>query len=140
MPPISPYGLIQESLWPDRWLILVACMMLNCTRRSQVERIWPTFISRCGTPKALLALDRAELVEIVRSLGLGARRAENLLAMTEAYVRSGWMHPMELPGIGQYAARAWDIFVLGELGDEPPKDHALVQYWRWALNNRTNAQ
>ena len=30
-PPVSPYGLIQESLWRVPWKLLVACMLLNRT-------------------------------------------------------------------------------------------------------------
>ena len=30
-PPVSPYGLIQESLWREPWKLLVACMLLNKT-------------------------------------------------------------------------------------------------------------
>jgi methyl-CpG-binding domain protein 4 len=131
LPSLSPYGLIQEALWPNEWLILVSCMMLNCTSRKQVVKVWPEFVSRFPTPQALLASDHETISTIVKSLGFGDRRAKNLVRMTEAYLCTNWEHARELPGIGEYGSRSWEIFVKGELGSEPPKDHALVIYWYW---------
>lgn len=135
MPPASPFGLIQESLWPNEWLILISCMMLNCTRRSQVERAWSSFVELAGTPEKLLACDHDALVAVVTVLGFGQRRAKIMRAMTEVYVRRDWSHARELPGVGEYASRAWEIFVLEKLGDVPPKDGALFRYWCWARSN-----
>jgi len=36
VPPVSPYGLIQEKLYKDPWKLLVACMLLNKTSGQQV--------------------------------------------------------------------------------------------------------
>lgn len=36
VPPVSPYGLIQEQLYQDSWKVLVACMLLNKTGGRQV--------------------------------------------------------------------------------------------------------
>lgn len=132
VPPFSPYGLIQEALWPSEWLVLVSCVMLNCTRRKQVEGVLPGFIERWPTAADLASADRTFVEEAIRPLGLASRRAGNLIALAGAYVSGSWKHARELPGIGEYASRAWEIFCLGELGDELPKDHALVQYFNWA--------
>lgn len=135
MPPLSPFGLIQETLWPNEWLILISCMMLNCTRRLQVERIWNDFIELAGTPEKLLSCDHDALVGVIKPLGFGVRRAKSIRVMTEAYVRREWKHVRELPGVGEYASRAWEIFVLEELGNAPPSDGSLVKYWNWARSN-----
>lgn len=37
VPPVSPYGLIQEHLYQDPWKVLVACMLLNQTSGRQVR-------------------------------------------------------------------------------------------------------
>lgn len=133
VPLVSPYGLIQESLWPNEWLILVSCMMLNQTQRKQVERVLPEFIRRWPTPATFLSAQREDVVDLLRPLGFYNRRTDNLFKMTERYVAAPWQHVRELPGIGEYAARAWEIFVLGELGEDPPKDHALVKYHAYAM-------
>lgn len=110
--------------------------MLNCTRRVQVERCWPVFIALAPTPQALLSVDPTLVAESIACLGFKNRRTKSLYRMTEAYLCANWDHVRELPGIEEYAARAWEIFVKCNLGVEPPKDGALVRYWLWAMHNR----
>jgi methyl-CpG-binding domain protein 4 len=131
LPPVSPYGLIQEQLWPNEWKILIVCMMLNQTRRGQVERVLPDFFDRWPNPQALLQATSGDVCEVIRSLGFAVKRTDNLFMMTRHYLSGPWQHARELPGIGEYGARSWEIFCQGIIGDTPPKDHALVQWWNW---------
>lgn len=135
IPPRSPYSLIQEDLWSSapesEWLILVTCMMLNCTSRKQVERVLPEFRRRWPTPEAFINVDHAEVVGVIRSLGFADRRATNLQKMTACYPACDWTHAGSLPGVGPYAAAAWEIFCAGAVPIECPKDGALSRYWRW---------
>lgn len=131
IPPRTPFCLIQEDYWPDAWRILVACMALNCTARRQVERVLPLFFQRWPTPRALLDAEVEDVKCVLRPLGFVNRRTAAIRKMTETYVAGGWNHASELPGIGQYASRSWEIFCKGILGDDPPNDHALVKAWRW---------
>lgn len=131
LPQLSPFGLIQETCFPDEWLVLVSCMMLNQTSRKQVEKVFPGFVKRWPKPINLLHSPRSEIVEACKTLGFANRRTDNLFKMSEKFVASPWQHARELPGVGPYAARAWEIFCLGIVGDEPPKDHALIKYWIW---------
>lgn len=135
IPPRSPYGLIQEDLWPDEWKILVTCMMLNCTTRKQVEKVYRTFFSAWPNPQTLLNCDEGTLINVIRPLGFANRRAKNLLRMTHDYLYSDWQHASELYGIGEYAARAWEMFCQDKVGNEPPRDHALVKYYYWRKEN-----
>jgi len=137
-PPRSPYSLIQEDLFPDEWAILVACVMLNCTQRRQVERVLPTFLSLWPTARALSDADVADVSALVTPLGFGNRRAVTLIGLSRDYLRPGWVDSRDLLGVGQYAGRAHDIFCRGIIGDEPPRDHALVRYWEW-LGKKTRA-
>ena len=131
LPPISPFGLIQETLWPNEWKILVACMMLNCTTRKQVDKILPRFFSLWPDPKSFLSARKEDVSSLCRPLGFANRRTDNLLKMTRMYLESEWKHASELHGVGQYGSRSWEIFCQGILGDDPPVDHALVQYWKY---------
>jgi methyl-CpG-binding domain protein 4 len=133
IPPASPYCLIQEHLWPDRWKILVSCMMLNCTSRKQVDSVLPTFLKRWPSPEAFLDADMLDVTKLIKSLGLAQRRTNNLFAMTKAFIKHDWKDPRKLPGIGEYAARAYEIFCLGVFGTEKPKDGALGRYWDWCV-------
>lgn len=131
IPPRSGYGLIQEDLWPDEWKILVSCMMLNCTSRKQVEKILPEFFSKWPDAKSLICADFEEIEKTISPLGFKNRRTKKLLEMSCAYVQKSWNDPRDLPGIGEYASRAWEIFCNNTLGNVPPNDGALKLYWNW---------
>jgi len=130
-PPRSPFSLIQEDLWPDDWKILISCMLLNCTTRKQVEKVLPQLFFQWPTAKDMVAADPAALSIVISSLGFQNRRAASLIKMSKAYHNGLWSHAKELPGIGDYAAAAWEMFCRGSLPAAPPNDHALVAYYNW---------
>lgn len=131
IPPVSPYGLIQESLWPNEWRCLVTCMLLNCTSRKQVEKIVDTFFEKWPNPNSFLDANEQEVFNLISPLGFKNKRTQNLFKMTKMYSMGDWKHVSELPGIGDYASRAWEIFFLNKLGNHPPIDGALMVYWHW---------
>lgn len=131
IPPVSPYGLIQETLWPDEWAILVSCVMLNCTTRRAAEKVLPTFLGRWPRASDLIDVDPLDIEGVVGVLGLGKRRSKTLKDMSRVYVGGAWKHASELPGIGSYGSAAHDIFVRGVIPDECPDDHALTLWWKW---------
>jgi len=134
IPPRSPFGLIQEDLWPDEWKILVSCVMLNCTSRKQVEKVLPIFFRQWPDAISLLQADVNEISSVIKPLGFKDRRTKLLLNLANVY-SSNWTEIRSLPGIGEYAARAWEIFCKNKLGDFAPSDHALVKYWNWRIEN-----
>lgn len=105
--------------------------MLNRTSRKQVEKVLPEFIKRWPCASEFIAADPDDVVELCRPLGFANKRTENLFKMTKRYLAGPWEHARELPGVGAYAARAWEIFFRNTLGDEPPQDHALTRYFEW---------
>lgn len=135
IPPRSPYGLIQEDMWPNEWVILLCCMLLNCTTRRTVEKVLPRLLEKYPDAEAMAAADEGELSDIIRCLGFGNRRAKNIVNMSRAYVYDDWTHPSQLPGIGEYASAAWEIFVKNRLPSECPKDGALTLYYKWRKNH-----
>lgn len=134
VPRRSPFSLIQEDLFPDRWKILVACICLNQTSRKQVEKVLPTFFEKWNSAENLVVSDIQDVIRVIKPLGLSSKRASSLMKMSKAFITQAWKDPRELPGVGEYAARSWEIFCEGKLGDQPPKDHALVAYHNWAKN------
>jgi methyl-CpG-binding domain protein 4 len=133
LPPRSPFSLIQEDVWPDRWLIIVVSMLLNCTRRKQVERILPEFRRRWSAPATFLRSNQVDVVELIKPLGFATRRATNLRSMTQRFIMNDWNDPRALPGVGEYCARAYEIFSMGKVGIEPPDDHALKLWHAWYI-------
>lgn len=136
LPPVSPYGLIQETLWPDGWKILVACIMLNCTTRKAAEKVIPRLFEKYPNAESMSKADPEELSQIVAELGFRNRRTNTLIEFSKNYLTDSWQHPKDLPGIGDYAGAAWDIFIRGEIPEECPKDGALANWWHWARENR----
>ena len=131
IPKRSPYGLIQEDLYPDEWKCLISCMMLNCTTRKQAEKVIPSFFKKWPNPFTFLKANEKEVSKEISILGFQNKRAKSLLKMTNVYILNEWKHASELPGIGDYASRAWEIFIKNELGKHKPIDGALALYWSW---------
>lgn len=106
-------------------------MMLNCTSRKQVEKVLPAFIQRWPEPQAFVVADPVEVAALCKPLGFANRRTTNMFKMTDRFLSAPWNDPRELPGIGEYAARSYEIFCMDKVGDVDPKDHALTRYWNW---------
>jgi endonuclease III len=79
--------------------------------------------------------DPSDVELVVRHLGLQRRRARSLIRMSIAY--SCWWDgedPMDLPGIGQYGADSYNIFVRGQLNVRP-MDKELRKFLEWKTQN-----
>ena len=127
IPPLSPYGLLQEYLFPNEWLCHVACVLLNRTSRKQVESVIKLFIERWSTPESVINTPEQDLAAAIKSLGFSNRRARTLKLLAEAYVRHATDDVSKLPGIGAYAASSWRLF-FGDGRVREVEDHALALY------------
>lgn len=127
---MSPFQLLQEIYHNDPWKSQVCCILLNCTRRVQVDRIRDELFTKYPSAQAMSQADSAQLSEILRPLGFYNRRAKSLIRFSTEWLERPWTHPRELYGIGQYAADSWDIFYNNRL-DIEPNDGVLVKYVLW---------
>lgn len=127
--PKSPGGLLQEQYLPDEWKVLVCCILLNRTKRAQVEPIIGKLFSKYPNAATMASADVAELANLLRTLGFQNRRAKSLAKFSDEFLQSNWTDPRELHGVGEYAARGWEMLCAGIVGDEPPPDHALLYYY-----------
>ena len=131
---MSPFELLQEIYYDDPWKSQVCCILLNCTRRVQVDRVRSNLFAKYPTAIALSQADPQELSELLRPLGFYNRRAKSLIRFSTEWSSLDWKHPRELYGIGQYAADSWDIFYNNRL-DIEPNDGVLVKYRLWKIEN-----
>lgn len=131
IPPRSPFGLIQEDLWPDEFRILVVCMLLNCTTRKSVEKVVPKLFAKYPDAHAMASAKQEDLSAIISPLGFRNRRSAGLIKMSKAYLKKSWSHASELPGIGPYGSAAWEIFSRCSVPETCPNDHALTLWWHW---------
>jgi len=128
----------------DPWRVMVACVLLNATNRARADRVWPELFARWPDARSFANGDRHSQGEILRPLGLGRQRARRLRAMSIAWLvrfptgyRSTRRELADLwarvdvhayPGLGDYAADSFRLFVLGDLTVEP-RDR-VVRAWR----------
>lgn len=120
--------LIQEQYYPDKFKVLVCCLLLNRCRGETVRSVVDKLFEKYPNAVALKDADIEELTALLKPLGFQNQRAKRLVDFSKAFIEE-WNDVRELPGVGDYAADCYRIFFLEELGDEPPNDHALVDYW-----------
>ena len=120
--------LVQEMYYPNAFKCLVCCLLLNKCRGETVRTVLDPLFDRFPDAPAMAQADAGELATILKPLGLQNLRAKRLVEFSKAF-EAGFQDVDELPGVGEYAADFWRIFFLEDLGDEPPNDHALVDYW-----------
>ncbi len=133
-PPVSPHGLIQESLWPDEWRILVSCLLLNQTTRKQVDKVIDSLFEKYPGPCSMALADDDKLATIIRQLGLVNRRVKTLKRFSQEYMTKKWSAPIELYGCGKYADDTWRIFCKGQWKEVSPSDHALNNYHDYLMS------
>lgn len=124
----SQRDLIQEEYYPDEFKVLVCCLLLNRCRGDTVRPIVVELLARYPDAISMAAADLEALTRLLRPLGLQRQRAKRLVEFSRAYA-AGWEDVRDLPGVGDYAADCWRIFFLEELGDLPPDDGPLAEYW-----------
>lgn len=129
--------LIQLKYRRSPWRVLVACVLLNRTRGTVAKPVIEEIFRRWPTAKALSGADSDELTELIRPLGLQHQRALSLIYLSRAYnprkryTRGG---VLQLAGVGEYAADAYELLCLGDLRVDP-RDKELARWRAWAVKN-----
>ena len=127
--------LLQEIYQDDPWKMLVCCILLNLTKRQQVDTIRHELFSKYPTEYEMMEAKEDELSEILKPLGLYRRRARTLIKFSWMWV-NGFTDVMELYGIGQYAKDSWEIFQMDNV-DVNPTDKVLSAYLYMERKNAT---
>ena len=105
----------------DPWLSLVAEVLLQRTRASQVQRVYVELKARFPTAEMLAQCSGANVRFLTERLGLH-RRGEMLLTLARAVASRGGTPPMRIEelcrfrGIGMYTAAAWLSLHQGKRG------------------------
>ena len=127
--------LLQEIYQDDPWKMLVCCILLNLTKRQQVDCIRHELFNKYPTEYEMMEADEDELSEILKPLGLYRRRAKTLIKFSWMWV-NGFNDVMELHGIGQYAKDSWEIFQMNNMNVNPT-DKVLSAYLYMETENVT---
>ena len=120
--------LLQEVYQDDAWKMLVCCILLNLTKRTQVDIIRDELFKLYPTPNKMKNANQSELSKLLQPLGLYNRRAKSLKRFSEDWVK-GFNSVDELYGIGQYAKDSWEIFQNNNRNVNPT-DKVLIEYLR----------
>ncbi|GAU48433.1 hypothetical protein TSUD_135600 [Trifolium subterraneum] len=129
LPPRSYWNLIQEDHFHDPWRVLVICMLLNRTTGDQTKKILANFFELCPDAETCMQVPREEIQDLIRSLGLHAKRSKMLQRLSREYLAETWTYVTELHSVGRYAADAYAIFCTGKWDEVIPDDHMLNKYW-----------
>ena len=127
------YPLIQERYFPDRWKMLVCCLMLNLTSHKQVNPIIDGFFDRWPDPKAAAFANEEEMRDYIKSLGMYNRRAKTIIRFSKQFME-GFKSVKDLYGCGKYAADSDAIFFEGKWQNVVPTDGALKRYIEFLKN------
>ena len=120
--------LLQEIYQEDSWKMMVCCILLNLTKRTQVDGIRDELFKLYPTPHKMKNANVDKLSKLLQPLGLYNRRAQSLKKFSKEWVK-GFKSVDELYGIGQYAKDSWEIFQNNNR-DVKPTDKVLLEYLR----------
>jgi methyl-CpG-binding domain protein 4 len=121
--------MLQEIYLHDPWKMLVGCILLNQTTRTQVDSVREDLFSFWPDPIEMASADPEEIARVIKPLGLYNRRARTLIKFSREWTEKDWKEPIELHGIGQYAQDSWEIFQKNNY-EIQPTDKELIGYLR----------
>lgn len=89
-PPLEAnrFGLVQESLCHDPFLLFIAVIFLNKTRGAVAMPVFYNLISQYPTPASLAAADQQDIVAIFAHLGLQNQRARKCIGLAQTWLES----------------------------------------------------
>ncbi len=121
------HPLIQERFFPDRWKMLVCCLMLNLTSHKQVNPVIDGFFERWPDAQRAANADEKIMKEYLRSLGMYNKRSKTIIKMSKQFLE-GFCQAKDLYGCGKYASDSDMIFYQGRWREVEPTDGALKRY------------
>ena len=105
--------LLQEIYQSDPWKMMVCCILLNLTKRQQVDLVRHELFSLYPTEYHMIEADEEELSTLLKPLGLYRKRAQTLKKFSWDYI-NGFNDIQECYGVGQYGKDSWNIFQLNK--------------------------
>jgi hypothetical protein len=153
-------GMLEELFSDHPWKLLLSTILLNRTRRIQVDLCMHLFLERWPTAEAVTVADIEEISTVIAPLGIRYRRARGLVRFCQEYLKlletkqNSNSNEMQLDGrsastkedpsfhlsreeitglyhCGAYAADAYGIFIQRNWAESNPSDHALRAFVNW---------
>lgn len=142
-------GEILDRLYPttpipldhhDPFTLLVAVMLSAQTTDKKVNEVTPALFARAPTPAAMAALPEAEILGLIRQLGLAPQKARHLKRLSAILAAAGGEVPRSfagleaLPGVGHKTASVVMTQAFGEPAF-PVDTHIHRLAARWGLSS-----
>lgn len=112
----------REFLWRNKsasnYQLIISEIFLQRTRAETVSKFLPFFFNKYPSWQSLSSATVDELQEIIKPLGLYKQRGSRLYKLAQELKRKNGRMPqnrnelMEMPGIGQYIANAFELYAL----------------------------
>jgi adenine-specific DNA glycosylase len=134
LPPLAdfddkPCAIQRYCLRFGPWHVLVGCLLLNMTTRTQVKKVLPELFVLCPRPEDLVDVDDERLVALLTPLGLVNRRVRALCNLTDDYLNDV---PLDkIRHCGPYCRDSYRVFVLNE--DVPIREDMDGELKRYLL-------
>lgn len=84
----SPLGLLEELFVNDPWKLLLCTILLNKTRRIQVDTVMHDFLQRWDRPEAIYSTstNASMICDCISPLGLGHKRSDGIIRFCNDYL------------------------------------------------------
>ena len=105
---------------------MVCCILLNLTKRQQVDLIRAELFNTYPTEYHMIEADEESLSTLLQPLGLYRKRAQTLKKFSWDYI-NGFNDIQECYGVGQYGKDSWNIFQLNKHTNHS-NDKVLLKY------------
>jgi endonuclease III len=134
--------LLQEFYAEEPWKLLVCCILLAQTSRTNVNMVLDDLFARYPSEHHLMMADSGELAAIIRPCGIQNKRAITLIRMSFAWATRApssnvptdrWVS--NLYGVGEYGVDSYRIFVLGDRSRCDSMDKEILA---WAERNEVS--
>lgn len=142
-------GEVLDELYPDPpipldhrdpYTLLVAVVLSAQATDKKVNEITPRLFAVADTPERMAALDPAEILELIREIGLAPTKARNLWTAAHQIVADGgevrpdWAFLESLAGVGHKTASVVMAQAFG-VPAFPVDTHILRLAGRWGLSD-----
>lgn len=147
-------GAILDEMYPDPpipldhtspYTLLVAVALSAQTTDKKVNEVTPALFAVADTPEKMVQLEPAQILEIIREIGLAPTKARNLRTMAEQIIDAGgdviddWDFLESLAGVGHKTASV----VMSQAFGHPAfavDTHIHRLAARWGLSNGTTVE
>ena len=131
------YVILEEKYMPDKWKVLVCCILLNRTKKDQAESVIEELFEKYPTAEDMAKARVTSIRKIIKSLGFQNVRSETLKKFSKAVLEVGISKSTisELPGIGFYGKDCYMIMFEGAKRVHS-RDYALLKYVRHMKRKR----